>query len=181
MQGACSEDKGLQILVMDAVDFARSFDANIAEHPLHVYYTALPLHPTGSIICRTFHSELLFFDRGGLKYLLRMNADLKRNFSNMSISAPPPDTNILPEELANACRSWVDYVCAMAEDSSLVMEALDVFIRTHLLHWFEAMSIIKETKSIVPMLERAAAWLKVCCHLFLKVLIYLMCHTGARP
>ena len=161
MQGDGCEDKSLQMLVVGAVEFARSFAAIIANHPLHVYYMALPLHPTDSIICRTFHSELLLFERGELRYLLRMNADLKRNFSNMSISAPPPDTNILPGELIYVCQSWVDYICAMAEDSSLVMDALDIFLRTHLLHWFEAMSVIKKARDILPMLERAAGWLTV--------------------
>ena len=51
------EDKSLELLMGDAVKFARSFAADIAEHPLYVYYTALPLYPQNSILYQTFHDS----------------------------------------------------------------------------------------------------------------------------
>ena len=93
--------------------------------------------------------------------LQRMNTRLNRNICNIVISAPL-NAEALSKDLACACQIWPDYIYALAEDSSRVMETLDVFLRKHLLHWIEAMNIIKKSENIVPMLERAAAWLAVC-------------------
>ncbi|KAF7980616.1 hypothetical protein HWV62_37400 [Athelia sp. TMB] len=83
---------------------------------------------------------------------------LKRNICNTSIAAPI-DAEVLPEDLACACESWVDYICAIDEHQLWGIVALGLFLRTHLLHWFEAMSIMKKTENILPMLGRATAWL----------------------
>ncbi|KZP06549.1 WD40 repeat-like protein, partial [Athelia psychrophila] len=53
------EDKSLKDLVIEAIDFARKFAAEIAEHPLYVYYTALPLLPSHSILYQLFHDGLV--------------------------------------------------------------------------------------------------------------------------
>ncbi|KAF7967570.1 hypothetical protein HWV62_33771 [Athelia sp. TMB] len=151
--------KDLTLLISDAVKFIRKFAAKIIEHPLHVYYTALPSHPTDSILYQTFHSESFFPDRGILKCLQRMNTDLKRNICNLSLLSPFIHTQVLPEELVWACQSWVQYICASTEHPPWVMAALDVFLQTQLVHWFEVMSIIKKTNDILPMLERIATWL----------------------
>lgn len=45
------------MFVLDAIEFARNFAADMAEHPLYVYYTALPLHPPDSILYQTFHDS----------------------------------------------------------------------------------------------------------------------------
>ncbi|KZP23160.1 WD40 repeat-like protein, partial [Athelia psychrophila] len=52
------EDKSLKDLVIKAINFARKFAAEIAEHPLYVYYTALPLLPSHSMLYQTFHNLL---------------------------------------------------------------------------------------------------------------------------
>ena len=158
MQRNNPDDKSLEALVADAIEFVRNFSVNLIEHPLHVYYTALPLHPTTSILYQTFQSESNRPDHGGPKYLQRMNAVLKRNICNMMISAPL-GLEALSEDLTCACQSWVDYIVSI--DPSWVMVTLEFFLRTHLLHWFEAMSIIKKTGTIIPMLERVVAWLAV--------------------
>ncbi|KAF7985610.1 hypothetical protein HWV62_3923 [Athelia sp. TMB] len=90
--------------------------------------------------------------------LQRMNAGLKRNICNLKLSAVKDDAQ-LPEELRNACEHWVEYVCSNVEHQFWVMRELQIFLCTHLLHWFEVMGLIKKTADIVSMLERTAAWL----------------------
>ena len=160
MQQDSPEDRILESLVMDAIKLVQNFAADITEHPLHIYYTALLLHPADSIVCQTFFSESRFSDRGGPEHLQRMNIDLKHNLCDMTISAPLAAES-LPEELAWVCRSWTNHIWAIAEHQSWVIVTLDLFLRTHLLHWFEAMSIIKKAKNILPMLERVLGWLMV--------------------
>ncbi|KAF7980607.1 hypothetical protein HWV62_37382 [Athelia sp. TMB] len=158
LAGKRHEDKGLKILVVDAIKLVRNFVGNITAHPLHIYYTALPLHPIDSILYQTFRIDSLIPDHMGPKDLQRMNAGLRRNICNMAISIPL-DAELLPKDLAYACQSWVDYICSISEHQSRVTETLDFFVRTHLLHWFEAMSIMRKSGEILPMLERVLAWL----------------------
>ncbi|KAF7987068.1 hypothetical protein HWV62_219 [Athelia sp. TMB] len=152
------KDTILNSLVIDAIKLGHDFAADITEHPLHIYYVALLAHPTDSIVCQNFFSEPLFPDRRAQECLQRMSINLKRNLCDMAISAPL-DAESLPERLAWACQSWANHVFAIAEHQAGVVVALDLFLRKHLLHWFEAMSIMKKTEHIVPILERTAAWL----------------------
>ncbi|KZP15695.1 YVTN repeat-like/Quino protein amine dehydrogenase [Athelia psychrophila] len=160
------EDKSLKELVIEAIDFAHKFSAQIAEHPLYVYYVALPLCLSDSILYQLFH-EALVPPHGPVRsraetaslYLLIMNAGLKRNICNMTPSAHLT-TEALPEELAYACQSWVDHIYTDVTFGSRAMEKLVVFLRAHLLHWFEAMSLLKKSEEIAPMLQRVATWLE---------------------
>ncbi|KZP27163.1 hypothetical protein FIBSPDRAFT_886754 [Athelia psychrophila] len=106
--------------------------------------------------------DIWYFERGAgpaILCLQRMGAVLKRNMCNMALSARL-STEVLPEELAYACQSWVDHICTDGTFGSWAMEKLVVFLRTHLLHWFEAMSILKKSGEIAPMLQRVATWLE---------------------
>ncbi|KZP23212.1 hypothetical protein FIBSPDRAFT_952272 [Athelia psychrophila] len=93
--------------------------------------------------------------------LQRMNAGLKHNMSNIRSLSAPLTADVLPEELAYACEFWVGHICTDDTFESRAMEKLVVvFLRTHLLHWFEAMSSLKKSEDIVPVLQRVATWLE---------------------
>ncbi|KZP27246.1 hypothetical protein FIBSPDRAFT_1040380 [Athelia psychrophila] len=167
------EDQSLVNLISEAIGFASKFAANIADHPLHVYYVAVHFCPSDSILYELFHDTLvdslvpLVPLHGPVRisadttilYLLIMNVGLKRNICNMVLSARLT-AEVLPEAPAYACQSWVDHLCAGGIFGSWVMEKLVVFLRTHLLHWFEAMSLLKKSAEIAPMLQRVATWLE---------------------
>ncbi|KZP11340.1 hypothetical protein FIBSPDRAFT_937570 [Athelia psychrophila] len=168
------EDQSLVNLISEAIGFASKFAANIAEHPLYVYYVALPCCPSDSILYQLFHnvlsvdpSALLVPPHGPVRisaetaglYILIMNEGLKRNICNMDLLIRPT-TEMLPEVLAYACQSWVDHICTDGASGLWTMEELVVFLRTHLLHWFEAMSLLKKSEEIAPMLQRVATWLE---------------------
>ncbi|KZP26887.1 hypothetical protein FIBSPDRAFT_928332 [Athelia psychrophila] len=167
------EDKSLKDLAIEAIDFARKFAANIAEHPLDVYYVALPFCRSNSLLCQLFYNALIdpsvllvplhgpvaVTAEPATMCLLTMNAGLKRNMGNMTLSIHLT-TEVLPDVLAYACQSWVDHVCTDGKLGSWAMEKLGVFLRTHILHWFEAMSLLKKSAEIVPMLQRVATWLQ---------------------
>ncbi|KZP27143.1 hypothetical protein FIBSPDRAFT_886744 [Athelia psychrophila] len=168
------KDQSLVNLISEAIGFASKFAANIAEHPLYVYYVALPCCPSDSILYQLFHNVLsvdplallvpphgpvrISAETAGL-YILIMNEGLKRNICNMVLFIRPT-TEVLPEVLAYACQSWVDHICTDGASGSWTMEELVVFLRTHLLHWFEAMSLLKKSEEIAPMLQRVATWLE---------------------
>ncbi|KZP15716.1 hypothetical protein FIBSPDRAFT_76617, partial [Athelia psychrophila] len=91
--------------------------------------------------------------------LQRMNAGLKRNICNVALSARLT-TESLPVELAYACQLWASHLRSNGTLESSAMEKLVAFLRTHLLHWFEAMSLLKKSEEIAPMLQRVATWLE---------------------
>jgi hypothetical protein len=69
------------------------------------------------------------------------------------------DRNLLPE-LQYACRYWVDHL----ERSGRRIEDRDAthrFLETHLLHWLEAMSLMKETSLCVRLVARLQGLAKV--------------------
>lgn len=90
----------------------------------------------------------------------RMNRGLKRNLCDLTLSAHLGDQS-LPEELAYACQFWVDHLCASGKYEPLVVEKLDDFLCTHLLHWLEAMSILRKSSEVPGMLRRLSAWIAV--------------------
>ncbi|KZP11375.1 hypothetical protein FIBSPDRAFT_937586 [Athelia psychrophila] len=99
-------------------------------------------------------------DPSGL-YLQRMNGGLKRNICDMTLSAHDHSTaEMLPEELVYACQSWAYHIHPNGTLDSSAMDMLVAFLHTHLLHWFEAMSILKKSEEIAPMLQRVAVWLE---------------------
>ncbi|KAF2623590.1 WD40 repeat-like protein [Macroventuria anomochaeta] len=62
----------------------------------------------------------------------------------------------LPAKLQYACRYWVDHL-EHSQRSVADGDAVLVFIQTHLLHWLEAMSLMRETGQCVRLLSRLQA------------------------
>lgn len=85
-----------------------------------------------------------------LHCLHRLNA-LKRNVCSLTLAA---DLNgeELPDDLAYACVFWIDHICAIRHDISPLVNAMETFLCTHLLHWLEAMSILRRSRDTIKML-----------------------------
>jgi hypothetical protein len=72
-----------------------------------------------------------------------------------------PDKTSLPAFIAYASAFWIDHVCLVSDDVSVLVEKVGQFLNQHLLHWFEAMSIILRTNETIGLLEKLHEWLKV--------------------
>ena len=84
---------------------------------------------------------------------------LKENVCNLTLSRRAQAS--LPEHIAYACIFWVEHVC-LIEDTSFIADMLSAFLFKHLLHWFEAMSILKRSKDTKEMMRRLRDWHAVC-------------------
>ena len=110
--------------------------------------------------------DLWFFDRAiyhrrlALQCLDQMNAILKQNMCNMALSEDLACENLL-EEVSYACVFWIDHVCVIREDIVPVAEDLCKFLYKHLLHWFEAMSILGKSRDTILLLDRLMNWITV--------------------
>jgi hypothetical protein len=101
------------------------------------------------------HNRLL-----AVRCLSHLNAVLQRNIRNLVLSQAPVN-EVLPEATSYACISWIDHVCIITEDVDVVGDELDRFLFQHLLHWIEAMSILKKSKTTITSVRCLHDWLQV--------------------
>jgi hypothetical protein len=90
---------------------------------------------------------------------------LKENVCNLTLSRRAQAS--LPEHIAYACGFWVEHIC-MIKDASSIADRLNTFLFDHLLHWFEAMSILKRSKDTKKMMRLLRDWHAVCGSISLK-------------
>jgi hypothetical protein len=74
-----------------------------------------------------------------------MDAVLRRNMCNMTLSVDL-GTESLPEDISYSCLFWVDHIFVIEKDIAPVVNHLRNFLFRHLLHWFEAMSILRRSR-----------------------------------
>ncbi|KIM86469.1 hypothetical protein PILCRDRAFT_327664 [Piloderma croceum F 1598] len=86
----------------------------------------------------------------------RLDVFLRFNVCNLRLSLISTDV-YLPEDISYACVFWIEHVC-LIKDASLVADRLETFLFKHLLHWFEAMSILKRSRDTITMLQRLRDW-----------------------
>jgi hypothetical protein len=60
--------------------------------------------------------------------------------------------NSLPAELQYACRYWTSYLIQSQQDI-IDGDTTHIFLQKHLLHWLEAMSLMRESSRCVHLLD----------------------------
>ena len=91
--------------------------------------------------------------------LYHLNNVLRRNICNMTLSVDRGNES-LPEDIAYACMFWIEHVCSIRENIPLIEEHLETFFNQHLLHWLEAMSILR-ARDTTTQLYRLLDWINV--------------------
>lgn len=104
---------------------------------------------------QTTHNRIL-----AIQCIRHLDNVLKQNICNMTLSVGLGNENV-PEDVSYACLFWVDHLCTIKDDIIPVIEHLDTFLHQHLLHWFEAMSIMRKSRDIVALLDSLLAWIIV--------------------
>lgn len=95
-----------------------------------------------------------------LQCLDRMDVKLKQNVCDLTISKPWND-DALTKDLSYSCRFWVDHICVIKEDYPQLVNRLHDVLTRHLLHWLEAMSILRRSRGVSSSLDRLSRWLSV--------------------
>jgi NACHT domain len=93
--------------------------------------------------------------------LKRLDRTLKENICDLTLD-PSNVHGELPQDLAYACLFWIEHICMVTDDEVLIMKHLDDFLHQHLLHWIEAMSILKRSRETITLLDSLYGWVKVC-------------------
>jgi hypothetical protein len=79
---------------------------------------------------------------------------LTKNICNLTLGEPF-DAHTLPESVTYACLHWIDHLCMGVEADP---ERIYQFLAAHLLHWMEAMSILKVSRSVIRELRELDGW-----------------------
>jgi hypothetical protein len=98
--------------------------------------------------------------RVAIQCLARLDQVLRRNVGGLTLSLEPWDVE-LPEDIPFLCTFWIEHVCLVTEDASSIADPLDKFLYTHLLHWLEAMSILKLSVKSIESLHHLHEWIDV--------------------
>ncbi|KLO10635.1 hypothetical protein SCHPADRAFT_999452 [Schizopora paradoxa] len=63
--------------------------------------------------------------------------------------------------LRYACLYWVEHLSKAEHENSSLRNAIDIFVRNHLLKWFEAMRILGLAPALLSFMQKAYEWLEV--------------------
>jgi hypothetical protein len=135
----------------------------LTQHP-----TVRVLHPsfadfiTNTDLCeaRTWLIDMLSHNLClAVACLERLHATLKRNICDLTLSSRQQKYS-LSKDISYSCLYWIDHVCAV-QCAKQVWVRVDSFLTVHLLHWFEAMSILKRSRDTVKLLLDLEQWIKV--------------------
>jgi energy-coupling factor transporter ATP-binding protein EcfA2 len=102
------------------------------------------------------HNESLAF-----RCMELLKCNLRENICGLTLPHPVEDET-LSEALSYACKFWVEHVCHISCITDTIGEQILQFLNVHLLHWIEAMSLIRSHGRTIRLLEELLDWLRVC-------------------
>lgn len=97
--------------------------------------------------------------------ILRLDQCLRKNICDLTLSQTEVKES-LSSDISYACASWIDHVCMIPPGDDTVFQTMEYFISRHLLHWFEAMAILKMSLTATSLLGRLFSRIQVSYVLF---------------
>jgi hypothetical protein len=82
---------------------------------------------------------------------------LKKNLCNLTLGEPF-DNHALLESVSYACMHWIEHICMGVNTDA---ERIYSFLASHLLHWMEAMSILKNFRRVIKLLNVLDEWVNM--------------------
>lgn len=90
-----------------------------------------------------------------------LDGNLHENICGLSIQQLVWDAS-LPEALSYACRFWIEHVTMISNASRALGDRMYIFLGDHMLHWIEALALLKRNDVTILLLQSLLIWLKVC-------------------
>lgn len=90
-----------------------------------------------------------------------LDKNLHENICGLSVQQLAWDVS-LPEALSYASRFWIEHVIMISNASSAMGDQIYKFLEGHLVHWIEALAILKRNDLTMQLLQKFLRWLKVC-------------------
>ncbi|KZP25176.1 hypothetical protein FIBSPDRAFT_1041650 [Athelia psychrophila] len=89
--------------------------------------------------------------------------ELRENMCNLVLPLPVPENPSLSEGISYASKFWVEHVCSITNVPDGLAEVIYHFLQEHLLHWMEALGIMKAHGVAIHSLSRLLQWTQKHC------------------
>jgi hypothetical protein len=161
--------------------------------PVRLFHPSFPEFTMSDERCRD-ERFLVRASEGHLNLAIRclevMNMHLRENICNIRDPSLPNNKlyhlqqtleGIAPAELRYACKYWHAHLRLAAITSSSLVNSLETFCTTHLLHWLELLSLLNELPTAQTEMPLLLASLRVCI-LFSRLLFaFLTSEASVTP
>ena len=92
-----------------------------------------------------------------------LDKELRENICDMTLPYLSRK-NTLPEAISYACKFWVEHICLVSDVTDDIVNRMYDFLVKHLLHWMEALAILKSHDHTIRSIRDVTKWLRVCPH-----------------
>jgi hypothetical protein len=96
-----------------------------------------------------------------LRCINLLDKELRENICDMTLPYLSED-NTLPEAISYACRFWIEHFCLVSDVTDDIANQIYAFLVKHLLHWMEALAILKSHDHTIRSIRNLMKWLQVC-------------------
>ena len=125
-------------------------------HPsFHDYLSERCRDQPWSIDLEHYNKEL------ALRCINLLDKELRENVCDMTLPYLS-ENNTLPEAISYACRFWIDHICLVSDVTDDIVNQIYDFLVKHLLHWMEALAILKSHDHTIRSIRNLMKWLQVC-------------------
>lgn len=93
--------------------------------------------------------------------LAHLENELRQNICGLVLTYPVQNEP-LPESVVYASKFWIEHLCLIADASEDLADTVYQFMRKHLLHWIEALTIMKAYDLVMRLLQKLLKWTQVC-------------------
>ena len=90
-----------------------------------------------------------------------LDKELRENMCDMTLPYLSQKCTI-PEAISYACKFWIEHICLVSDVTDDIVNQIYVFLRKHLLHWMEALAILKCHDHTIRLIDTLMQWLLVC-------------------
>ena len=127
-----------------------------ALHPsFHDYLSNRSRDRPWSIDLKHHNTEL------ALRCIKLMYKELRENICDMTLPYPS-ENSTLPEAISYACKFWIEHICLVSDATDDIVNNVYDFLAKHLLHWMEAMAILKIHELTIRSIDNLMKWLQAC-------------------
>jgi hypothetical protein len=90
-----------------------------------------------------------------------LDEKLQKNICELTLPHPV-QKETLPDAVSYACKFWIEHICLISDATDNIIDHIYRFLGQHLLHWMEALAILKCHDRTIRALENLLRWLQVC-------------------
>jgi hypothetical protein len=96
-----------------------------------------------------------------LRCIKLLDNELRENICDMTLPHLT-QKKPLPEAISYACKFWIEHTCLISDVTDDIVDRIYNFLVKHLLHWMEALALLKCHDHTIRSTQNLIEWLRVC-------------------